>query len=279
MSSTFNLDPLHPPRLIYLNSAQARYLENDATYIWNLTEPLVKPKGHVFVISIASAEIPYSWYLINERNNRYIVDGQVYTVPIGNYNILELIEKLKGNHSTFTFSYFETTNKLTIANASSFTLENCPGFEPFLKMLGFRFDTYVGSTSYTSDSVVNLSSYNNIYLFSNITSYAMDSFAKRGSNVLAKIPVTCTSNGIIFYTNQANLKQVVNTTNLNEIKISLINNFYSPINLNYIDFTILLQVEKVKLEERDTDMMATQPIQPMQTIEPIKQKKLSKSKL
>lgn len=269
MSSTYQLDTAHPPRLVYLNSKQARYIEQDATYIWNLTENITLPKTHMFVISVVDAQIPYSFYLINNNNNRYYVNDQFYTIPQGNYNALELVEKLKANHPTFTFQYTETTNKLTISNSTPFSMANDPAFEPFLLMLGFRFDSYFGQRSYTSDSVLNLSGYNSLYIFSNVTSFAIDSYAKRGSNVLSKIPINTTSNGIIFYENRTMLKQVVNLQNLNEIKLQLLNNFYRPLHLNYIDFTITLQIEKVPATEESDSTLSAPPSTPI----PIKKSK------
>lgn len=253
MSFTYPLDTTQPPRIVYLNSKQARYIESESMYMWNLTENIILPKTHMFLISVVDAQIPYSFYLINNNNNRYYVNDQLHTISQGNYNILELIDKLKANHPTFTFQYAETTNKLTISNATPFKLENDPAFEPFLNVLGFRFDSYFGQTSYTSDSVVNLSGYNSLYIYSNLTSFAIDSFAKRGSNVLAKIPINTTSNGIIFFENRMMVKQIINTHNTNEIKLQLMNNFYRPLHLNYVDFTITLQFEKVVVtDERVT---------------------------
>lgn len=261
--ATYELDVHHPPRLMYLSSAQARYIESESMYAWDISEPIMKLNNHVFVVSVVDAQIPYSFTIINTRNNRYWVNDNLYTIDPGNPNINELIDRLKANHSTLTFQYSEINNKLTISSATPFTMKNDVISQPFLRMLGFRFDEYNGSSSYTSDSVVNLSGYNSIYLFSNITSFAIDSFARRGSNVLAKIPVTGVSNSIIFYTNPMNLKQIVNSGNLNEVKIKLVDPFYSPLHLNYVDFSITIQIEKVESKYEDPEIkpvvQATQP--------------------
>lgn len=263
--ATYNFDLEHPPRLMYLQSSQARYIESDGMYIWNIDDPIVKPKNHMFVVSVVDVQIPYSFTIINSRNNRYWVDNQLYTIDPGNYNVNELMDKLKANHPTFTFQYSEINNKMTISSASQFTLKNDVMSQPFFRLLGFRFDMYQGATSYTSDSVVNLSGYNSIYLFSNITSFAVDSFAKRGSNVLAKIPVTGVSNSIIFWSNPMNLKQVVNSGNLNELKLQLLDPFYSPLHLNYVDFSITIQIEKVesKHEDPEANRFTIEPTQPI----------------
>lgn len=263
--ATYPMDVHHPPRLIYLNSAQARYVESESMYIWTLDEPITKPNHHMFVISVVECQIPYSFTIINTRNNRYWINNNLYTIDPGNYNINELIDQLKANHSALTFQYSEINNKMTITSSSSFTMKNDPVSQPFLKMLGFRFDEYQGLSSYTSDSVVNLSGYNAIYLFSNITSFAMDSFAKRGSNVLCKIPVVGVSNSIIFYENHMSLKQVVNSGNLNEIRVKIVDPFYTPLHLNYVDWSMTIQVEKVesKFNEDPETKTIIQPTQPI----------------
>lgn len=273
--ATYSFDLEHPPRLMYLNSAQARYIESDAMYIWNIDDPIIKPKNHMFVVSVVDVQIPYSFTIINTRNNRYWVNNQLFTIDSGNYNINELIDKLKANHPSLTFQYSEVNNKLTVSAATQFTMKNDPMTQPFLRMLGFRFDEYQGSTTYTSDSVVNLSGYNAIYLFSNITSFAVDSFAKRGSNVLCKIPVTGVSNSIIFFQNPMNLKQVVNSGNLNELKVQLLDPFYSPLNLNYVDWSITVQIEKVESKHGDPE---SKPVVE-QTVAPERRSKKSQAKV
>lgn len=257
---SFQFDTAHPPKYVFLNSANARYVPDEALYIWDFDESLQCPPNHSFVISVRDAHIPYSWYQLNANNNRYYIDGAAHSVPEGNYNILELIDILKTKHASLNFSYAETTNRVTVTSAAPFSMRNDTNFEPFLRHLGFRLDIYEGASSYTSDSVVNLSGYSAIFLYSNLTSYNIDSTARRGSNVIARIPVNAVSNGIVFYTMPpGSIRQMITQHSISEIKLQLLDSLYFPLHLNYIDWSLTLQIEVVKVV--DEDPPAAPPVQ------------------
>lgn len=270
---SYELSTAFPPRLLFLNSRNARYIPEESMYIWSFTESLQCPPNHSFLISVRDAQIPYSFYMINANNNRYYVDNVLYTIPEGNYNIIELLNLLNINHPSLVFTYKETTNKLTITSLRRFKIANDTNFEPFLRLLGFRKDIYEGQTSYTSDSVVNLAGYNNLFIYSNLTAYNIDSTANRGSNVLAKIPVNAVANGIIFYEIPSQgIKQVINHHSISEIKLQLLDTLYFPLHLNYVDWNVTIQVEVIKMnDEVENPMAVTKPI-------PIK-KQISKAKV
>ena len=220
---------------------------------------------HSFLLSVVNAEVPYSFYLVNTNNNKYKINGTSYSISIGNYNILELIDKLQSNHPTFTFSYKETTNKLTISAPTAFSMTN-DGLEPFLRLIGFRLDIYNGLSSYESDSVVDLSGYNNIFIYSNLGSENYDSYLSRGSHVLCKIPLTSSANGVIFYENTFGTRHIIDQTNISDIKLQLLSNLYSPIDLNHIDFTIALQLDCILNQSENVDVNIGQVKQQRQKI-------------
>lgn len=273
---SYKLDPTLPGKLIFLNSANARYIPEESLYIWSFTESLQCPANHSFLISVRDAQIPYSWYQVNANNNRYFVNGTLFSIPEGNYNIIELVQQLKFNHPTLVFNYKETTNKLTISSASVFRIENDTNYEPFLRMIGFRKDIYEGKSSYTSDSVVNLSGYNNLFIYSNLTSYNLDSTANRGSNVMGKVPVNSLPNGIIFYEIPSQgIKQVISHHSISEVKLQLLDTLYFPLHLNYVDWSVTIQVEVIKMSDDVNNPMAiSKPVPP-----PSKKKEKSKAKV
>jgi hypothetical protein len=258
---SYQISTTYPSKLVFLNSANARYIPEESLYIWSFTETLQCPANHSFLISVRDAQIPFSYYQINANNNRYYVNGVLFTIPQGNYNVIELINQLKFNHPTFTFNYKETTNKLTIASSTPFRIENDTSYEPFLRVLGFRKDIYEGQSSYTSDSVVNLSGYNNLFIYSNLTHMNLDSTANRGSNVMAKVPVSALPNGIIFYEMPAaGIKQVITHHSISEVKLQLLDTLYFPLHLNYVDWSVTIQVEIVRVTDEGENPLAVTPL-------------------
>lgn len=271
---SYELSTSYPPKLLFLNSANARYIPEESMYLWSFSETLQCPANHSFLLSVRDAQIPYSWYQVNTNNNRYIVDGVLYTIPEGNYNIIELINQLKFNHPTFTYNYKETTNKLTISNATSFRIENDTSYEPFLRVLGFMKDIYDDQSSYTSDSVVNLSGYNNIFIYSNLTHHNIDSTAKKGSNVISKIPVNALPNGIVFYEIPSQgIKQVISHHSISEVKLQLLDTLYFPLNLNNVDWSLTIQVEVIRMTNDIENPLTMQRPIPRSIPIPIKKSK------
>ena len=65
-------------------------------------------------ISILHAEIPNSFYIINENNNKLIIDGITYTLILGNYNVKTFIDMVKVLLPIgYIITYSSTTNKFT----------------------------------------------------------------------------------------------------------------------------------------------------------------------
>ena len=119
MMSTFPETETTASRVLYINSkdATAVFGNNRADFDFTLEEPIVVPDHHSILMSVYSAEIPYSFYNFQAGKNtrldyvitnygtacNYTADGKVdmtplvpgnqaftYTLPEGNYNAVEL---------------------------------------------------------------------------------------------------------------------------------------------------------------------------------------------
>jgi len=119
MMATFPETETTASRVLYINSkdATAVFNNNRADFDFTLEEPIVVPDHHSILMSVYSAEIPYSFYNFQAGKNtrldyvitnygtacNYTADGLVdmtplvpgnqaltYTLPEGNYNAVEL---------------------------------------------------------------------------------------------------------------------------------------------------------------------------------------------
>ena len=108
---------------------------NPSDYVVHLKNPIYD----VTKISLISARIHNSQYLIHSRNNQFdvLTNGgttQTVTIPIGNYNGEKLAEAIDTNCTVITGTTFDKgTNAITFTGSSDFT---------------FLF--YAGTNSYTS---------------------------------------------------------------------------------------------------------------------------------
>jgi hypothetical protein len=74
-------------------------------------------------ISILHAEIPNSFYIINENNNKLIINSTVYTLISGNYNTKTFISMVTTLLPIgYIITYSTTTNKFTFQYTTIFTI-------------------------------------------------------------------------------------------------------------------------------------------------------------
>ena len=162
---------------IYLNSKNADKYNNgmisDAEYDLPLVE--FQDEFHIY-LSVVSCLIPFSFYNINNSNNSlyYSFDGNSMTnilIPIGNYNINDLVKYFKASMSNFTITYNQNSNKLSFTHATTnfmfMSVSSC------LSVLGFNDNTTYISTSFTltSKNCVNVYNIKNIQVNSNLITY------------------------------------------------------------------------------------------------------------
>jgi hypothetical protein len=93
---------------------------NPGDYVVHLKNPIYD----VTKISLISARIHNSQYLIHDRNNQFDINGTPVTIPIGNYSGTELAQAVTTASSVITSSSFnKDTNAITFTGSSPFTFE------------------------------------------------------------------------------------------------------------------------------------------------------------
>ena len=85
---------------------------------------LKNPIYDVTKISLISARIHNSQYLINSRNNQFDINGTTVTIPIGNYSGKDLAQAVVTASADITSASFEKeTNAITFTGSAPFTFE------------------------------------------------------------------------------------------------------------------------------------------------------------
>tara|TARA_R110000824_G_scaffold143807_4_gene311559 strand:+ start:3674 stop:4828 length:1155 start_codon:yes stop_codon:yes gene_type:complete len=168
-------------RVIYINSKDATAImgDNRSDFNFTLEEPIVVPEHHSIIMSVFSAEIPYSFYNFREGINctldyvvgvfntpaDYTVAGfldpaqagiQQFTLPEGNYNAVELAARITAgitdleclyDHNKLKFSFRCLTKgfRITLAlrNGVNTGTPDNPG-EDMNEELGFDWFNILG---------------------------------------------------------------------------------------------------------------------------------------
>jgi type 1 fimbria pilin len=227
-------------RQVYLNSQDA-YIFGRVFY-FPFRDTMSIPPSCRFQLSVVDAQIPYSWYSVSENNNTIQVDDIIYTVPPGNYTVIQLLREIRSLTGCST-SYDSIYNKATLTFTTQVTLGTPPeSNDSLLAMLGFNLEPSYTGLTFVSDTVVNLLGFSAIYLRSNFTTTNLESRTGSFSQILCKCPVNASGNGVVSYTGSG-FKSTIFEQNLSGISLMLEDEHGHEIDLNGQPFQVTIQVD------------------------------------
>jgi hypothetical protein len=237
----------------------------------NFTYILKDPLKNINFIRLSSIELPTTYYtfLAAYDNISFSIskpNGIYFTITIdeGNYsseNMIEIIQyKLNINNTLYNTNFLITWNeinyKITISDTASFSLilGNDNKHRSLGHRLGYIFDdsNYLAKNQvsasdkykWVSDSFLNITK--DEYLFVRINDYGVIYNDLREKSLLAKIILSdaqfVIDNGSNFLTKTYIFKQLIN---LSKFEIELINQYGQTVDMNYIDFSITLEVGQI----------------------------------
>lgn len=234
--------------LIHISSADCAI--GDDTFQLNLESPLLCPPGYTMLLSLASAEIPFSFYICNKYNNTLLIteNGINRTILIteGNYSTSSLKAKvLSLLGPNYTMSYNSDSMKYTFTT----TLNNV--IFDFVEstsneLLGFsKIQSQFVNGILISNKVINFNYTNSLFLVSDFTDIgSMDSKTKKYSNILAKIPINTMAGGMIYYYgSQTTHKIIYHSAIIHTLKFKITDDRQRPIDMNGIDYDFSLLID------------------------------------
>jgi len=201
-------------------------------------------------LSIKNAEIPASFYLINEYNNIISINNVLYTLTKGNYNVKTFITSLKALLGvSYTITYDSITYKITITSSTSFTINYLKTTMTTFLGVSATSDTISilnnGLYSITSLYVVNFLPIQKIHLRSNIPFDNFNNYDKSNDILLSIQNNANILGGVILYNNDSGLKYLVNEKDLSSFTLRITDDFNREINFNNIDFFLTFQIDYI----------------------------------
>ena len=233
---------------------------------FNLFENIIAEEDEVLGVSLVSATIPNSFYNLSNNNQynkiKFKETGDTsfitLTIPSGSYDILELSSQIKTlleanstNSLTYTFTYDEINNTITIKNSNptvknttfDFTIENsCRRF------LGFKSQeiTINSTNGITSDRAVDITdTRNSIYIrLPNLSnSKVLESSSGKFSNIIAQIPVALSRNTFFIFEPPVEFICELTQKQINSIDINITyQNETEAVNFENADWEINLKI-------------------------------------
>tara|TARA_R110001592_G_scaffold148068_2_gene372654 strand:- start:402 stop:1346 length:945 start_codon:yes stop_codon:yes gene_type:complete len=212
-----------------------------ASGFFTLFESIVLNDNEIMTAKIVSATFPNSWYNLSDTSNNNKLsfketgdtDYKIITIPNGSYDIDELTSQIKTlietqstNNLTYTFTYNEINNTLTIKNSNpsvynttfDFTTEtSCRRFLGFLESIVSITDT----NGIVSNRAVDITdTQNSIYIRTNLSNNkVIESNSGKYSNILAHIPVPLSRNAFFVYDPMSPFEMELSQQSLSNIQI------------------------------------------------------------
>jgi hypothetical protein len=231
-------------KIIHIRSQDAIKYDDNSNYIsFALSEPIVVSEKQEIIVQVLNCSIPYSFYNVNYINKYLDIkeNNDIFTMIFeeGNYSAVQFAHTLENllnqnspNNCNYSVSYNKFTNKMIISISTANVMvsflflsgENskydCQYILGFYKKQDYSFNSL---NNLVSDSAVNVSPYEAIYIQSNLgitNQYATNS--KNLSNILIKIPITSTPFSYINWENKTeNLRYKSYLTTIQTITLSL----------------------------------------------------------
>ena len=241
---------------LYLHSGRAQLNLNGAdksNVIFFFPDALKLDKKSIEArISVVNAQIPVSFYNINNTNNKINITVlniiTSYYITPGNYNINTFIAQWAidiGPLWVLTFN--SITNKLTFSYTSTFSFSD--DTTSLFSKLGF-ITGYDYISSFNKELIapysVDFSGLNRLIISSPTFNLHNIMCSDTGfTKILSVIPITSAQNGIINYTNITNYKSIFKNYELSSIHIQITDDQENYIQFNNVDWSMTLQIDIV----------------------------------
>jgi len=202
-------------------------------------------------IQLIHAEIPVSFYIINEYNNKFkfkldIEAITTQTIENGNYNSLSLITALNTalNDANLIITISKLTGKLTFSYNKSFIIYN-NFINSIGNILGFSENTInnsVGSSNpytLTPPYMLNLLGAKKLNILSSNISTINHSSEVGTISMISSIAVDQPSYGLIIYENKSGIKHHLQNKDISIFDIQIVDENHNLINFNNINWSML----------------------------------------
>lgn len=190
------------------------------------------------------AEIPYSFYVVNEYNSLLSLSTGDINIPYGNYNANSFMKYLATQLPVGMTLTFNTTNgKFTLTYNTSFSINATSTCNI---LMGFEKNTIYNS-SLNKIEMPYLASFlgtKNVYM--KIPSLILDNYNTftKDRATLANIPVNVSPFGIIMYENGSGSSTIIKSIQIpDSLILQLTDDENNLIDFNNTEFSITLQID------------------------------------
>lgn len=239
------------PLYICLKSNDYTSLNN--TYGSHITFELYRPiiiDNNIDIwLNVESFKFTNSIYNVNIYNNIFYYglassgySLSSYTIPRGNYDIISLLDALNLIGNGFTFTYSETTIKVTITNTQNFYIFS--NTYNILKTIGFSNNTQQSiANTLESNQIINLIGPQMLYLSIpniSVNSYSIKNSKSTNKSIVSSVPISSIQGDTQIYS--SSLRLGVNDDVITHLEIRITDEDDNEVNFNGVPWFLNLSL-------------------------------------
>lgn len=227
---------LTDPKLLQINSQDGKKTQ-DGLYLFHF-HPILCPKHLLMSIAVRNAQIPCSYYIVNDFNRTININGTDYQIPSGNYTTNDLVNSLNALLSPIQVSYSKITNSLTFTDTTSITIQPS-------QLLGFSAET--SGTTLSSDQAIDLSGTRAIFIRAlNFNYKSVSSRTLSETNTLVRVPTDANRNGIIYFADENPSFQTLPQKSLTHLVLEFLDDDGNRIDFRGARYALTMEIRIVE---------------------------------
>ena len=229
-----------------------------------LSQPIKCRDDENFLISLSSAQIPYSFYNIQANlNSSLAVNGETISITPANYNVNTFAAEVQKKVPQLLMSYNKSFGKYIFSSTEDVTL-TLTALSPLSQMGLVAGDhTITPLLPISSTNVVSMFSFNSLFI-KTPNLFSLNSIESRHggySDILSKIEIQSSPNEYIYHLASMNQhKSLIRQKTISMISFALCATSNHLINLNGLGWEFSVQFDIVKVnKESALDVLASLP--------------------
>lgn len=240
------MNTLTDSKKVYLSPSGADIKNGDlnSELRYNLSGLIKKDKYILYnTIRVIHAEFPYSFYIVNEYNNKLVLSTGQILIPFGNYNANLFIKEIQPLLPIGMTIEFNTTNgKFTFRYNSEFQILSST---TCYDLIGTKQNKQYNSSAgvLTCELPANFLGSKNIYV--KLPNVILENYNTKTKDyiTLLTIPLNVPPFGIVMYDNKTISKNLIKNSQLDYLEVAIYDDNNNLIDFNGIEWNIVLEIE------------------------------------
>lgn len=226
--------------LVYINSSQATLKTPDLHSSIHIQLPRMihAEDGYSLKASLHSMTIANTHPAVNEYNNQLTISGTTQVITPGNYSATTLAAAIQVAFPTRSVSFNSLTSKMTFSSSSTMSISGS-----MCSILNI--DEWTSGLTITSKNNVDLSCVQTIYVYTNLSTSAIDTTSSRKRGLLAAVQNAVAPLGILHYSDTLGTQgSIIDTRSIFDLSLTLYDDNGNAL-LAYLPFQAVLKFSQI----------------------------------